>query len=74
MKVPILNLECTEILFLKHYTQSLMGGWLKHYSFRCQPVDYTENPVATRVSDGHDCLSKTTSLYIDIVLIIPGNL
>lgn len=30
-----------------------MGGWLKHYSLRCQPVDYSDNPVATRVSDGN---------------------
>lgn len=28
-----------------------MGGWLNHYSLRCQPVDYTDNPVALRVSD-----------------------
>ena len=27
-----------------------MGGWWGQYSFRCQPVDYTDNPTAIRVS------------------------
>ena len=27
-----------------------MGGWLFHYSFKCQPVDYSDNPIAMRVS------------------------
>lgn len=30
--------------------QSLMGGWLFHYSLKCQPVDYSDDPVAIRVS------------------------
>ena len=30
--------------------QSLMGGWFQHYSFRCQPVDYSDDPIAIRVS------------------------
>lgn len=38
--------------FLPCHAQSMMGGWLNHYSFRCQPVDYTDNPVAIRVSAG----------------------
>lgn len=38
------------LLTLTCHTQSLMGGWLNHYSLRCQPVDYTDNPIATRVS------------------------
>jgi hypothetical protein len=29
--------------------QGLQGGWLRDYSFRCQPVDYSNNPVAMRV-------------------------
>lgn len=27
-----------------------MGGWWDHYSFRCQPVDYSNSPTAIRVS------------------------
>jgi len=27
-----------------------MGGWLNYYSFKCQPVDYTNDPIAMRVS------------------------
>lgn len=30
--------------------QGLEGGWRKHYNYRCQPVDYTRNPIAMRVS------------------------
>ncbi|KAG0729944.1 Elongation of very long chain fatty acids protein AAEL008004 [Chionoecetes opilio] len=30
-----------------------MGGWFTHYSFRCQPVDYSDNPSAIRVSGLH---------------------
>lgn len=29
--------------------EGLEGGWRKHYNFRCQPVDYSNNPVAIRV-------------------------
>ncbi|GBP90632.1 Elongation of very long chain fatty acids protein AAEL008004 [Eumeta japonica] len=25
-----------------------MGGWLQYYSLKCQPVDYSDNPIATR--------------------------
>lgn len=27
-----------------------MGGWLNQYSYKCQPVDYSNNPTALRVS------------------------
>lgn len=27
-----------------------MGGWWGQYSFKCQPVDYTDNATANRVS------------------------
>lgn len=27
-----------------------MSGWWGSYSFRCQPVDYSNNPMALRVS------------------------
>lgn len=41
----------------------MMGGWLNHYSFRCQPVDYTDNPKAIRVSDAQ--ASSTTLRGLD---------
>lgn len=28
-----------------------MSGWWGHYDFRCQPVDYSNNPMALRVSE-----------------------
>lgn len=31
------------------FYECLMGGWWGHYSFRCQPVDYTNNPTAIRM-------------------------
>ena len=30
--------------------QYLMSGWAGQYSFRCQPVDYSNDPMALRVS------------------------
>ncbi|KAL2725044.1 elongation of very long chain fatty acids protein AAEL008004-like isoform X1 [Vespula squamosa] len=27
----------------------LMGGWWGHYSFRCQPVDYSNSPTAIKI-------------------------
>lgn len=30
--------------------QFLMSGWWGSYSFRCQPVDYSNNPMALRVN------------------------
>jgi hypothetical protein len=30
--------------------EGLEGGWRKHYNFRCQPVDYTTDPVAMRMA------------------------
>lgn len=30
--------------------QYLMSGWLTDYSFKCQPVDYSNSPQALRVS------------------------
>ena len=42
--VILMTKLCSPIL------QCLMGGWLFHYSYKCQPVDYSDNPVAIRVS------------------------
>ncbi|KAG5672920.1 hypothetical protein PVAND_003008 [Polypedilum vanderplanki] len=30
--------------------EGLEGGWRKHYNFRCQPVDYSTNPIAMRMA------------------------
>jgi hypothetical protein len=32
------------------YFQICMSGWATGYSYRCQPVDYSDNPMAMRVS------------------------
>ncbi|KAJ4442273.1 hypothetical protein ANN_12140 [Periplaneta americana] len=31
--------------------QHLMGGWLLEYSYKCQPVDYSNNPTALRMAN-----------------------
>ncbi|XP_046742153.1 elongation of very long chain fatty acids protein AAEL008004-like isoform X1 [Diprion similis] len=33
------------------FYECLMGGWWGQYSFRCQPVDYTESSTAIRIGD-----------------------
>lgn len=30
--------------------EGLQGGWLRDYSYRCQPVDYSNNPTAVRMA------------------------
>lgn len=44
--------------FQTFFFQGLDGAWLRHYSWRCQPVDWTDNPMAMRVS------SSTVSWYL----------
>lgn len=29
----------------------MVSGWWRDYSYRCQPVDYSNNPKAIRVSN-----------------------
>ncbi|XP_053602716.1 very long chain fatty acid elongase AAEL008004-like isoform X2 [Plodia interpunctella] len=54
------------------FYQSLMGGWLYHYSLRCQPVDYSDNPIATRMV--HACwwyyFSKFTEFFDTFFFIL----
>ncbi|XP_058816151.1 elongation of very long chain fatty acids protein AAEL008004-like [Topomyia yanbarensis] len=38
--------------FFSLFPQGLDGAWLRHYSWRCQPVDWTESPPAMRVARG----------------------
>ena len=34
------------------FNESLVSGWGGQYSFRCQPVDYSQNPLAVRMAHG----------------------
>ena len=34
------------------FHESLVSGWGGQYSFRCQPVDYSQNPLAVRMAHG----------------------
>ncbi|XP_059485192.1 elongation of very long chain fatty acids protein AAEL008004-like isoform X2 [Neocloeon triangulifer] len=47
------------------FYECLMGGWLFHYSYRCQPVDTSDNPIAWRMV--HACwwyyFSKFTEFF-----------
>lgn len=45
--------------------QSLITGWGGLYSFRCQPVDYSNNPIALRMARG--CWWYYISKFIDLI-------
>ncbi|XP_033212832.1 elongation of very long chain fatty acids protein AAEL008004-like isoform X3 [Belonocnema kinseyi] len=53
------------------FYECLMGGWWSHYSFRCQPVDYTNSPTALRMV--HACwwyyFSKFTE-FMDTIFFV----
>ncbi|XP_043518943.1 elongation of very long chain fatty acids protein AAEL008004 isoform X3 [Frieseomelitta varia] len=53
------------------FYESLMGGWWGQYSFRCQPVDYSNNPTALRMV--HACwwyyFSKFTE-FMDTIFFV----
>ncbi|XP_068979264.1 very long chain fatty acid elongase AAEL008004-like isoform X4 [Bombus flavifrons] len=53
------------------FYESLMGGWWDQYSFRCQPVDYSNNPTAVRMV--HACwwyyFSKFTE-FMDTIFFV----
>lgn len=34
------------------FVEGLDGAWLRHYSWRCQPVDWSDSPAAMRVARG----------------------
>lgn len=51
--------------------QHLMSGWLLDYSYTCQPVDYSHNQKALRVSIFH--LIEFNVLEIGKFAINPGN-
>ncbi|XP_076163435.1 very long chain fatty acid elongase AAEL008004 isoform X2 [Ptiloglossa arizonensis] len=53
------------------FYESLMGGWWGQYSFRCQPVDYSNTPTAWRMV--HACwwyyFSKFTE-FMDTIFFV----
>uniref|UniRef100_A0A0K8URN1 Elongation of very long chain fatty acids protein n=1 Tax=Bactrocera latifrons TaxID=174628 RepID=A0A0K8URN1_BACLA len=53
------------------FYECLMGGWWGHYSFRCQPVDYSDDPTTKRMV--HACwwyyFSKFTE-FMDTVFFV----
>lgn len=51
-KIICLNVQC------------LMGGWWGEYSFRCQPVDHSASPTATRVSSLLSCQRHGNGIYV----------
>lgn len=54
------------------FYESLVSGWLFHYSFRCQPVDYSYSPLAMRMARG--CwwyyFSKFTEFFDTIFFVL----
>ena len=52
--------------------QSLASGWGGYYSFRCQPVDYSNSPMAMRMARG--CwwyyFSKFTEFFDTIFFVL----
>lgn len=42
--------------------EGLQAGWLRDYSYRCQPVDYSDNPLALRVR--HRTMYKMQNLVV----------
>lgn len=44
--------------------EGLEAGWRKYYSFTCQPVDYTDDPLSVRVSlPDFKSVPKVKSIY-----------
>ncbi|XP_058812942.1 elongation of very long chain fatty acids protein AAEL008004 [Topomyia yanbarensis] len=54
------------------FYEYLQSGWWGHYSFRCQPVDYSNNPLALRMA--RTCwwyyISKFTEFFDTIFFIL----
>ncbi|XP_053682185.1 elongation of very long chain fatty acids protein 7 [Sabethes cyaneus] len=54
------------------FYEYLMSGWWGHYSFRCQPVDYSNNPLALRMA--RTCwwyyISKFTEFFDTLFFIL----
>lgn len=54
------------------FYEYLMSGWATHYSYRCQPVDYSTSPVAMRMA--RTCwwyyISKFTEFFDTMFFIL----
>lgn len=54
------------------FYEYLQSGWWGHYSFRCQPVDYSNSPLALRMA--HTCwwyyFSKFTEFFDTLFFIL----
>ncbi|XP_066996890.1 very long chain fatty acid elongase AAEL008004 isoform X2 [Anabrus simplex] len=54
------------------FYEALISGWLYHYSYRCQPVDYSNSPLALRMARG--CwwyyFSKFTEFFDTIFFVL----
>lgn len=54
------------------FRESILGGWFTHYSFKCQPVDYSNNATALRMARG--CwwyyISKFTEFFDTIFFVL----
>lgn len=47
--IKMLDFNCISLIYSLNF-QYLRSGWWGHYSFKCQPVDYSNNTLALRVS------------------------
>ncbi|KAJ3642782.1 hypothetical protein Zmor_025537 [Zophobas morio] len=53
LKYILIFYNLVQVIFsLYLFHESAVAGWLNHYSFKCQPVDYSRNPLAMRMAQG----------------------
>ncbi|KAI4462109.1 fatty acid acyl transferase-related [Holotrichia oblita] len=53
LRKPIIFYNLFQVIFSCWlFYESGICGWLSHYSYRCQPVDYSNNPTALRMVRG----------------------
>nr|XP_023015102.1 elongation of very long chain fatty acids protein AAEL008004-like [Leptinotarsa decemlineata] len=53
LKTVLIVYNFFQVLFSSWlFYESCVAGWLNHYSFKCQPVDYSRNPLAMRMARG----------------------
>lgn len=53
LKYVLIIYNLFQVIFSTYlFYESAVSGWLNHYSFKCQPVDYSRSPVAMRMARG----------------------
>lgn len=72
LKTVLIIYNLAQVIFSSWlFYESLMAGWLTHYSLRCQPVDYSNHPSALRMANG--CwwyyISKFTE-FLDTIFFV----